>query len=413
VQISQSDQYLLFQTMRGAVDVVSGEILRGLERFDDSVGSDECPLTRAELETLTRRGYVTDTSIEEEQRQGQDILQVLAEKQTVPLELFFSVPSGDRQTQPHESPDGALIAELLSLAEQITGGRSPIITQLDINGTVPNASLMDAVLRAAQAHDSLLLPRLTFAGLQGMGAWLKSENFRHIVLMTDAGNMTLDPHEVAANIIRVFEQQIHPMWKCDVDGMSTRQLEAVLSIFESVRRKYPFFKVTLLSSQLADTVTPEPLPVNGQSLPFISTDNEAVFGTLLSFILTPNRINYRPFFQLDAHKLTCDLGTNRVTYQSGASLEVVENPSAIKARVAAELAQHGAHAREASAQILGNSFCKYALVCGCQRGLRGRAEQSSEECATAYEGRLRQVIPLLLFNLQQKNSARVVNSGKL
>jgi hypothetical protein len=389
------------------VDVVSGEILRGLEHFDDS---EECQLTKAELETLTRRGYLTDTPAEEEQKQARDILRVLAEKQSASVELFFYIPSRSQQVQPHDSPDDALVAELFSLAEQMTGGQSPVVTQFDISVTDFDGSLTDMVFKEAQAHDSLLLPHLTFAGLHGICPLLKSENFRHIVLKTDAGSMTSDLDEVVADIIRVFEQQIHPAWKCNVDGMSTQQLEAVLSIFERVRRKYPFFKLTLLSEQLDVTVTPEPLSINDQPLPFISVSNEAVFGTLLSFILAPNRINYRPFFQPDAHKLTCDLATNRVTYQGGASSEVVESLGAIKTRVAAELDRHGMNVREALEQIADNPFCKYALVCGCQRGMRGRVGQSGEGCAADYEGRLRQVIPLLLFNLRQKDAARAVHS---
>ena len=56
VQIGQQDQFLLLQTLRGAVDVVSGEMARDLCR------PGLAGLSEAEVETLKRRGYLTELS---------------------------------------------------------------------------------------------------------------------------------------------------------------------------------------------------------------------------------------------------------------------------------------------------------------------------------------------------------------
>jgi hypothetical protein len=63
VQIPQSDLYLLFQAMRGAVDIVPRKFVQELERFGSS---DTNGLSDAEIDTLKRRGYLTDLSPEKE-----------------------------------------------------------------------------------------------------------------------------------------------------------------------------------------------------------------------------------------------------------------------------------------------------------------------------------------------------------
>lgn len=398
VQIPQLDRFLLFQTMRGAIDIVPGEIVRELEQFG---GSQSSSLSEAEIETLKRRGYLTELSAEQEQEQARTILRVLSGNLPSLVELTFRFQHDSEH--PSSTQDAAdLVDHLFSLAKKIAGEQGNVLTHLDIPSAQIDARLMDGILDRAQADNSVVLPQLTIGGFEALAPWLKSENFRHAVLTTDRENMSLDAENVANDIINFFKQQVHPSWKCNINGMSAEQLEAMLSIFRRVRQKYPFFSLHLVSDNInAEATTDGLLTINGASLPFISMDNEAVLGTLMSFILMPSRINYKPFFAPDSHKLTYALTTEQVTYASATGKEWIEGFDRIRAHFAETPSLPAMNAGATAAPIEERAFCKYALVCGSSCG-RSECSASDERlCAEIYERRLQQVLPLLLFNLQK------------
>lgn len=405
LQIPQLDQFLLFQTMRGAVDIVPGELVRELEHFG---GSELTALSEAELETLKRRGYLTDLSAEHQQEQARTILRVLSENLQSLVELTFRFQPDGEHASSQAAPDLELVDELFSLADKIAGEQGVVLIHLEISAAHLDAQLMSRILDRAQAHNSMVIPQLTLAGLEALTPWLKSENFRHALLTTDAESMSLAVERTASHIINFFNQQIHPSWKCNINGMSAEQLEAMLLIFERVRQKYPFFKLHLVSDGIDEATVDNWITINGTALPFISADNESVLSTLLSFILMPNRINYKPFFAPGSHKLTCALETKRVTYESATGEELVEGFNHIRARFE-EPVERPAINVEAATLIPERVFCKYALVCGCNRGINECSAGDVQQCTEVYERRLQQVLPLLLFNLQK--SRRLAAEG--
>src|SRR5215213_2112822 len=94
IPIPQSDLCLLLQTMRGAVDIVPREFVQELERFGSS---DANGLSDAEIDTLKRRGYLTDLPAEQELEQAATILNVFSRNIQPVVELSFdlSVSSDD------------------------------------------------------------------------------------------------------------------------------------------------------------------------------------------------------------------------------------------------------------------------------------------------------------------------------
>lgn len=388
VQIPQSDLYLLLQAMRGAVDIVPREFVQELERFGSSEANG---LSDAEIDTLKRRGYLTDLPAEKEIEQAATILNVLSRNFQPLVELTFdlSVASGD-------SPE--LVDKLFSLANNIAGEQGTIKVYLEISSAPIDEQVMSRILDQARLYRTTANPRLTIEGFQTLAPWLKSENFRQALLLSDRESLSLAVDAVAENIISFFKQQIQLLWKCDVDGMSPEQLAAVLAIIRRVREKYPFFNTRLVSGKLAGETIENFIPIDGTFLPYISPDNESVLNMLLSLVLTPKRINYSPFFIPDAHQLACELHSKRVRYNSPSGDEVSGGVDEIVARV------ESANATPALAVetplIQERVACKYALLCGCQSGMNGSADDQ-KECTAVFEQRLRQVLPLMVFNLQQ------------
>jgi hypothetical protein len=180
--------------------------------------------------------------------------------------------------------------------------------------------------------------------------------------------------------------------------MSPEQLATVLAIIQRVREKYPFFNTRLISGKLGAETIENFIPIDGTFLPYISPDNEPVLNTLMSLVLMPKRINYCPFFFPDAHKLDCDLHSKRVNYKSPSGDEVSGGLDEIMAHVESANATPAIKAEAPLIQERVN--CKYALICGCQSGMNG-SFVDQKQCAAVFEQRLRQVLPLLVFNLQQ------------
>ena len=388
VQIPQSDLYLLFQAMRGAVDIVPREFVQELERFGSS---DANGLSDAEIDTLKRRGYLTDLPAEQEIDQAASILNLLSRNLQPVVELTFdlSVSSGD-------SSD--LVDKVMLLANNLAGEQGTIKVCVEISSAPIDEQVMARILDQARLYRTRANPRLTIAGFQTLTPWLKSENFRQALLVSDRESLPLAVDSVADNIINVFKQQIQLLWRCDIDGMSPEQLAVVLAIIRRVREKYPFFNTQLISGKLADETIENFIPVDGTFLPYISPDNESVLNTLLSLVLTPKRINYCPFFVPDAHKLACDLHSKRVSYKSPSGDEVIGDLGEIVARV--ESANATPVLTAETPLIQERVTCKYALLCGCQSGMNG-CSNDQQECTAVFEQRLRQVLPLLVFNLQQ------------
>lgn len=388
VQIPQSDLYLLVQAMRGAIDIVPREFVEELERFGSS---DANGLSDAEIDTLKRRGYLTDLPAEQELEQAATILNVLSRNLQPLVELTFdlSVSSGD-------SSD--LVDKLFSLANHIAGEQGTIKVFLEISSAPIDEQVMARILDHARLCRSTANPRLTIAGFQALTPWLKSENFRQALLVSDRESLSLAVDSVAENIINFFKQQIQLLWRCDIDGMSPEQLAAVLAIIRRVREKYPFFNTQLISGKLAVETIENFIPIDGTFLPYISPENESVLNTLLSLVLSPKRINYYPFFTPYAHKLAGEFHSKRVSYKSPAGDEVSGGFDEIRARV--ESAKTTPALTAEIPLIQERVTCKYALICGCQSGMNG-SSNDQRECAGVFEQRLRQVLPLLVFNLQQ------------
>jgi len=389
VQIPSLDQFLLFQTMRGAVDIVAGDVAREL----DHCGESDSTLSEAEMETLKRRGYLTELSASEEQEQARTILRVLSEKLQSPVELVFRFASSGPAVDVDD-----IIDTLFSLVNKIAGEQPAVLIRLEIAHPYIDAQLITHILDEAQAHNGLVLPRVTIAALDALTPWVKSENFRQVLISSDGESMSLDVDGTANNIITFFDQQVHPAWKCHVDGMTSEQLEAMLAIFKRVRQRYPFFSLHLIS----DRVNDNRLTVNHTSLPFISQENESVLNTLWSFIRLPQRINYKPFFASRPHKLTFDLDTKRVTYEPATGADTIGCLEQIRARFNDATARPPIEPEAAMASI-GTLIddrlsCKYALICGSNCGIH---DGDGRQCGEVYEQRVQQVLPLLFFNLQK------------
>src|SRR5215204_4090043 len=363
VPIPQSDLYLLLQPMRGAIDIVPREFVQELERFGSS---DTNGLSDAEIDTLKRRGYLTELSPEQELEQAATILNVLSRNLQPLVELTF-----DLSVSSDDSSD--LIEKLFSLGKNLAGEQGRL-------------------------YRSAVIPRLSTDGFETLTPWARSENFRHALLVSDRKSLSVAVDSIANNIINFYKQQIHLTWNCDIDGMSAEQLAAVIAIIKRVREKYPFFNTRLISGKLAVDTIENFIPVDATFLPYISPDNEPVLNMLLSLVLTPKRINYHPFFIPNAHKIAAELHSKRVIYTSPSRAEVSGDLDEITARV--ESAKATSTTALDTALIQERVNCKYALVCGCQSGMNGDAK-NQKECAADFEQRLRQVLPLVVFNLQQ------------
>jgi len=402
------DQFLLFQTMRGAIDIAPGEIIRGLGHLGDSEVS---ALSEAEIETLKRRGYLTELSAQEEQEQARTILRVLSEKLHSPVELTFRLQTdGGRQSSQDDNDAAGLIDKLFSLADKTADEPVRVVTNVEIPFAHINAQLMTRILDQAQAHNSMVLPQLAFAGCEALTPWLKSENFRHALLISDRDNLSLAVENAANKIINFFDQQVHPSWKCNISGMSSQQLETILLIFERVRQKYASFTLCLVGDAIDETAIDNWVTINETSLPFISPENEIVLSTLFSFVLMPNRINYQPFFAPGSHKLTCVFETKQVTYESPCGEKIIGEFDQIGAGFEESIRPTAGDKAATMALIQQRVSCKYALLCRCNPGVSECSSGNGLQCADVYERRLRQVLPLLLFNLKKSKPRAVAGA---
>jgi hypothetical protein len=395
VPISHSDQYLLFQTLRGAVDVVSVDLAGALNNFHDSGGES---LTPDETESLRRRGYLTEQTPEEEKEHARGILRLLSKNLPSVVELDFIFPDGASEL----TTDEDWLEQSFSLAGKLAGEAGAVVVGLEVGAPRVDANAFEAVLRRASARGHVILPRVTLASLCALTPWLKSENFRQALISTDSDSAPVgDVEDAAEQIVNLFNRQIHPLWKCRVDGMTEAQLGAAAAVAERVRQKYPFFRLHLSSASLEPTAEPLTFRVNGHSLPGISAGNEALLSTMTRFILMAGKINYRPFFQPESAKLTATLEDKRLTFQEGVGAATLEGFAAISAHAEQSARDgDGGDLWDTIAPTSPRLDCMYALVCGCAQGRAARAEGAALECGAPFERRLRQVLPLLLFNLQ-------------
>jgi hypothetical protein len=399
VQIGQLDQFLLLQTLRGAVDVVSGEMVRDLGR------PDLAGLSETEVETLKRRGHLTESSAEEEQEQGRAVLRVLSGRVQRAVELSFVFPPDAGQTLPPEVTGGSLIEELFSLAYEAAGEQAGVMTNLDISSARVDAATLDLIIEKARDRDCPILPRLTVEGLDAIEPWLKSENFRRVVVNSSASSAPLDVDKAVAGFTQLFARQILPAWRCEIDGMSDEQLAAVRLIHERVQQKYPLLRLDLVSERMREADPPDSVAACGAEMPLISAANVPVLGTLMNFTFMSNRINYRPFFEPGPRALTCDLATGEVTCTPD-DAEVFVGLDEVRARLLDEKREPKAAAGMSPEELAEGALCKYALICGCGRPVTNGANNGTAACAQLYEQRLRQVLPLFIFNLRKKGAAQ-------
>lgn len=396
VPIPQSGQYLLFQMLRGAVDVVSGEVAEGLRNFQ---GAGRGLLDHDEAEALRRRGYLTEQSPEQEQEQARGILRVLSRNLLRVVELNFRLPDGVAES----APDEAWLDETFSLAGRVAGERGAVVVGLEVSAPQTDARAVEAILRRAAERSHTTLPRLTLSSLGALAPWLKSENFRQVLVAADRDSMPEDgAAELADQIVTFFNRQVHPVLKCHVDGMSAAQLSTLSAVASRVRRKYSFFRVYPVSTSLEATAETLLIGTDGDQLPCISAGNEALLNTLLRFISMAGKINYRPFFQPEPAKLSAVVETRRLSFQEGRDAAPVEGAAEINALAARGDGGDGGDGDEFWESLARSSSrlnCKYALVCGCGQADGGRGWDEAGECSGSFEQRVRQVLPLLLFNL--------------
>lgn len=392
--ISQSDHFLLFQTLRGAVDIFRGDIRTAL----GSAGTDSSVLSEDEIKALKLRGYLTESRPEQELEQGHRILAILRRGLRPEVELKFHFPaSGNGATKTASGED---IREAFRLAASLADDERILLVRPVISSPEVDPAIMASVLEESLEGHLPVLPEVTFAGLPALNAWLKSENFNHVDLVTDRSNVPDDSESAACRIVELFEHQIYVSWKCGVDGLSATQLDTISSITRSVRQKYPDMMLFLLSDELSGTAETGMVKAGEDSLSFISSENLDLLNTLLRFIVGANRVNFRPFFQPEADELALDLATGQFSYNCPSKRQRLEGFGQIHSAIEAERGLSSFVGSPASSVHADQCVsCKYALVCG--RDWIGKySYQGSGECASLLEKRISQVLPLLLFNLR-------------
>jgi hypothetical protein len=391
VPIPQTERYLLFQTLRGAVDIVPADIALALERSERLASAS---LSETEADILTRRGYLTEQTPEQERQQSRAALRIAAKQISPSVEMIFRFSRDSSLTA--ESAVGAdQIAEVFSIAAELAGEGS-LLVSLEITTPQVDRAVMNHIVEAAAERDHPLLPQVTIDGLGALEPWLRSENFRQVTLSTNNSNMSLDVRAVTQKIVDCFENQVYVFWKCTMDGMSAEQVGAVRAICEGVRQKYSNFMLLPLSEECE---TESEAGSIGNGLPAIRTENAVVMSTLLRFITMPAMINYNPFFHTDPDQLILDLGSTHLCYQSATGNAPIEGADAVRRHAASITAQKRENSWEAIEQTSQCPACKYALVCG--RDWIGTCGYSSiDQCAASFERRIEQVLPLLFFNLR-------------
>lgn len=394
VPVPQTDRYVLFQTLRGAVDIVPADIALSLERSEHLASTS---LSESEADLLTRRGYLTEQAPEQERQQSRAALRIAAQQIRPSVEMIFRFPPDSSLTA--ESAAGAdQIAEVFSIGTELAGEEGLLMVSLEITTPEVDREVMNHIVGAANQRDYPLLPQITIDGLGALGPWLRSENFRQVTLSTNSSNMSLDVQTVTQKIVDCFENQVYVSWKCTVDEMSAEQMGAVRAICEGVRQKYSNFILLPLSEKCETASAASSIDI-GNDLPVIRTENAVVLSTLLRFITLPAMINYNPFFHTDPDKLILDLGNTRLSYQSAKGEAPIEGADAVRRHAASLTAQKSENLWEAIEQTSDCPACKYALVCG--RDWIGTCGYSTiDQCAASFEHRMEQVLPLLFFNLR-------------
>lgn len=398
LHIPGSSQFLLFQTVKGSIDIVHEQIVQALDVFD---GVDASSLSEAEIQALNVRGYLTEQPPEQEREYVRAVLGLLSKNIFSHTEVTFRFPRDAREGGTL-SIGRNLIGEVFSLANGLTNGNGTIATRLEVLTNQVDAETIENILEMATRVDSPVVPQVSVAGLDGLKPWLKSVNFRYVLLYTDNSSESVNVEDVTSKTISLYNQQIHPTWRCNIDAMSSEQLQSVLAATQNVRQKYGSFRLCLISNDINEIADSDPLLINGHLIPYINVNNEVTLSTIFRFISTPRRINYNPFFQRDSEKLTFDVGTKQLTYQPAASSQIIEGANSIRAAIEESAVRAHENSHDDNSSASQQSSCKYALVCGCGRRSIDSANNEIEGCANAgaFEARLKQVLPVLLFNLQ-------------
>jgi len=394
IPIPQTDRFVLFQTLRGAVDIVPADIALAMERSKDLASTS---LSESEADILTRRGYLTDQTPEQERQQSRAALRITAKQLSPSVEMIFRFPP-DSSLKAESVVGAGQIADVFSIAAELAGEEGLLMVSLEITTPEVDRDVMNQIVEMANQRDVPLIPQVTIAGLAALGPWLRSENFRQILLSSNSSNMPLDVQAVTRKIVDCFENQVHVSWNCTMDEMSTGQVGAVRAVCGEVRQKYANFMLLPLSEE-GETASAGSSIASGNDLPVISTENAVVLSTLLRFISMPTMINYNPFFHSDPDKLILDLSSARLSYQSAEDDAPIEVADAVRRCAASITAQKRENSWEAIEQTSQCPACKYALVCG--RDWIGKCGYSSiDQCAASFEHRLEQVMPLLFFSLR-------------
>ncbi len=396
VQIPQSERTLLWHTLRGAVDIVPEEVALAVKNFDDASDA----LNEAEIKTLKLRGYLTDSTPEQELEQAHAVMRLAAKNFHSMVELTFQFPRGETGDMPCAFDDEAIEGGF-SLAAALAGDEGMVAVHFEIPSSDFDTTITKPLLQSALGHGCTIMPTATISNLGALGELNRSEYFNHIALTTDGSNKLSEFEGLAAQIVNLFEHQIHVSWTCKTDGMSTEQLKAVLGVREQVRQKYSNFVVYLFADQHEGTGAAGVLDIDGTEAPFISSENEDILGTLLRFVLMPGIINYRPFFQPQVKKLFVDSATRQLTYKDGTNLTFVGNLEEVRARVEEEIRQTRDpldiwKSAQGASECLS---CKYSLVCG-RDWIARDGFLNAQHCAHSFEQRLEQTLPLLLFVLR-------------
>jgi hypothetical protein len=223
--------------------------------------------------------------------------------------------------------------------------------------------------------------------------WLKSQNFHFVMIETDSSNMPDDAAGLSDAIVGCFERQVQVGWKCNVDDMTPAQCATVSEVNRRVREKYLYFMTSIVSAAADGTQEPGYIASNGSLVPYISADNDVILKTLFRFITTPRQINYNPFFYPDPSRLVFEVGANQLSYDSPEG-GTVEGFEAVRRAIKVEQPARLEPIAESVSECLS---CKYSLVCG-RDWIKKYGYKDADQCAGLFEQRVRQVLPLLLYN---------------
>lgn len=392
VPVPHSDRHLIFHTLKGAVDLIPEELATTLRQFD---GNSAASLSEQELETLTKRGYLTDETPEQEQAQAERILRLAAKNLRSVVEIAFrfsagGLPEADRPAEPETIDEVFLLGASAAQRDRLAS--------VTVDLAVPEVSprLFERILSNAAERDYPIVPIVTPEGLRALNPWRQSQNFQFVILETDAANMPVDGVELFESIVSYFERQIHIGWRCGVDHLSAAQVAAVEAVRQQVREKYPSFMVWLVSEATDGTAEAGYLADHGSRVPYISADNESVLKTLFRFLTTPRQVNYTPFFQPETARLVFTVATNQLSYDAPAK-EAVDGFAAVRAAIETEYRQAPGGFWPPQGGAAECLMCRYSLVCG-RDWISVYGYPTTLECAGLFERRLQQVLPLLLFN---------------